>query len=91
MEMATYKAPEKVDAKNAKAVEKELLELIKNGDKNIVFDMSGMRYISSAGLRVLLNIQKGLLPDGNIYVSNVPDAVMEILDITGFSSMITSI
>lgn len=91
MEMFSYKAPEKVDARNSKKVEQDLLALIEKGEQEIVFDMEGMKYISSAGLRVLLNAQKKLLPSGNIYITNVPPAVTEILDITGFSSMINTI
>lgn len=91
MEMVSYKAPEKVDARNSKKVEQDLLALIEKGEQEIVFDMEGMKYISSAGLRVLLNAQKKLLPSGNIYITNVPPAVTEILDITGFSSMINTI
>lgn len=91
MEMCSYKAPEKVDARNSKKVEQDLLALIEKGEQEIVFDMEGMKYISSAGLRVLLNAQKKLLPSGNIYITNVPPAVTEILDITGFSSMINTI
>ena len=91
MEMFSYKAPEKVDARNSKKVEQDLLALIEKGEQEIDFDMEGMKYISSAGLRVLLNAQKKLLPSGNIYITNVPPAVTEILDITGFSSMINTI
>ncbi|MDO5132840.1 MAG: STAS domain-containing protein [Eubacteriales bacterium] len=46
-------------------------------------DCSGLQYISSAGLRVLMMIQKGL-PGAPVKLTGVNDAVWEILETTGF-------
>lgn len=55
----------------------------------LVFDLAGLEYISSAGLRVLLSTQKIMNNQGSMVVKNVPDEVMEIFDVTGFSSILT--
>ena len=43
-------------------------------------------YISSAGLRVLLNMQKGCA--GGVTLENINDVVREILEQTGFDSFL---
>ncbi|MDK2961359.1 MAG: hypothetical protein PWP20_485 [Eubacteriaceae bacterium] len=49
-----------------------------------------MDYISSAGLRVILMIQKKVnAAKGGLEVKNVCDTVMEIFDMTGFSDVLT--
>ncbi|MCR5347535.1 MAG: anti-sigma factor antagonist [Fretibacterium sp.] len=51
----------------------------------IVFDCSGLEYISSAGLRILLSLRKKeKVP---IRIVNVSPRVSEILEVTGFSQL----
>lgn len=53
--------------------------------KELYFDASGLDYISSAGLRLLLTIQKE--KKTKIHVINVSDTVMDIFETTGFTGM----
>lgn len=56
----------------------------------VVFDFSGLEYISSAGLRVLLAEQKAMNgKDGKMTIKNVNDTVMEVFEITGFVDILT--
>lgn len=55
----------------------------------MILDMQGLEYISSAGLRVLLKIQKIMNKKGTLKLVHVPDMVMEVLDITGFADFLT--
>lgn len=57
--------------------------------KNLIFDFGKLDYISSAGLRVLLIAQKAISGRGTIVVKNVNDTVRDILDMTGFSNILT--
>ena len=57
--------------------------------KNLVFDVKGLDYISSAGLRVLLSAQKKMQKIGTMKLINVCEDVMEVLEMTGFSSILT--
>ena len=54
--------------------------------KKIIFDFERLDYISSAGLRVLLACQKS---KGNVIIKNVNNDIKEVLDITGFSDILT--
>ncbi len=65
-------------------------ELAKVTANEIDFDFAKLDYISSAGLRVLLGTQKRLSASGGkMTIKNVCKAVMDVFDITGFSSILT--
>ncbi len=55
---------------------------------NLVLDVKGMEYISSAGLRVLLGAQKKMQKIGSMKVINVCDEVMEVFEMTGFADIL---
>ena len=58
--------------------------------KKIELDLSNLAYISSAGLRVLLMGEKNARSKGGAFaLRNVPEDIMEIFDITGFTSTLT--
>lgn len=60
--------------------------------KEIELDLEDLAYISSAGLRVLLISEKTAKKmDGKFIVSNIPDEIMEVLEMTGFSEILTII
>ena len=70
----------------------ELEEKVKgsiDGVTELVFDLAGLEYISSAGLRVLLSTQKIMEKQGKMKFINVSDIIMEIFDVTGFSEILT--
>lgn len=56
---------------------------------NLVLDVKGMEYISSAGLRVLLAAQKKMNKQGSMKVVNVREEVMEVFELTGFTDILT--
>ena len=56
--------------------------------KNLVLDLKGLEYISSAGLRVLLSAQKKMQKIGSMTVTNVCADVMEVLEMTGFADIL---
>ncbi len=60
-----------------------------DGVKNLVLDMKDLKYVSSAGLRVILSIQKKMNVQGNLKLTNVCDEIKEVLEITGFTSFLT--
>lgn len=51
------------------------------------FDFSGLEYLSSAGLRVLMMTYKKLSGTG-VRIDNVCDEIREVFDITGFSALL---
>ena len=56
---------------------------------NLVLDLKGLGYISSAGLRVLLGAQKRMQKIGSMKVTNVCEAVMDVFEMTGFADILT--
>ena len=58
------------------------------GISDVVIDLSKLEYISSAGLRVLLSIEKAVKSKGNLTVTNVSDEVMEVFELTGFTDIL---
>jgi uncharacterized protein (TIGR02172 family) len=77
----------RVDASNAAEAE-NLIFSIKNANpgKHTVVDADGLAYISSAGLRVILRLRK---EEPKLAIINVAADVYEVLDMTGFTDMIT--
>ena len=77
----------RLDTITAPALDKTINEDI--GDtKELVLDMKGLEYISSAGLRVLLSAQKKMQKSGSMKVINVCEEVMEVFEMTGFADIL---
>ena len=55
----------------------------------VTLDFEKLEYVSSAGLRVILSIQKNMAEKGGLKVTNVNDIIMEIFDVTGFAEILT--
>lgn len=77
----------RVDASNAAEAENKIFEIkAANEDKHIVVDAEELEYISSAGLRVILKLRKSA---PKLAIINVTPEVYEVLDMTGFTDMVT--
>ena len=56
---------------------------------NITLNFSGLAYVSSAGLRALLALQKQVnRTGGSLTLTNVSPVVMEVFEMTGFSGIL---
>ena len=65
-------------------------EMALEGVKEVVFDLAGLEYISSAGLRVLMAAQKAMMAaGGKMSVANPNAMVKGVFDMTGLSSVFT--
>ena len=84
----TIKVEGRLDTVTAPELEKEVKDSVQ-GVEVLVFDLAGLDYISSAGLRVVLSAQKIMNAQGKMIVKNVNEAVMEIFEITGFTDVLT--
>ncbi len=75
-----------IDTLNATDVQQEIEEILQNqGDASLVFDARELAYISSAGLRVILTIQKK--QHNNISIINLSAEVLGIFKMAGFQYM----
>ena len=87
-DVTTIEIAGRLDTTTAPVLEKTINEDI--GDaKNLVLDVNGLEYISSAGLRVLLAAQKKMQKIGSMKVINVCEEVMEVFEMTGFADILT--
>lgn len=84
----TIKLEGRLDTSSAPELEEELKESLKGTD-SLVMDFEKLEYISSAGLRVLLMALKLMRGKGKMKIVHVNDLVQEVLDVTGFSDMLT--
>ncbi|MDR2559800.1 MAG: STAS domain-containing protein [Oscillospiraceae bacterium] len=66
------------------------LESALSSTAHLVLDFNGVRYMSSAGLRVLLSGQKiSQSKNKSMVLKNIQKEVMEVFDVTGFTSILT--
>ena len=84
---ATITVAGRLDTTTAPMLDKTVNEDI-NDVKNLILDIKGIDYISSAGLRVLLSAQKKMQKIGSMKVLNVCPAVMEVFEMTGFADIL---
>ena len=86
-ECLTVRISGHLNAQTAPALSDEMSETL-DGVTKIVFDLSELDYISSAGMRVLLASYKLMAKrEGTMEVENVQPDVMNVLDTSGFASL----
>ena len=78
----------RLDTTTAPKLEEELRGSVA-GVSRLVFDLAKLEYVSSAGLRVLLAMQKLMNQQGEMMLQNVNEAVMEVFEVTGFSDILS--
>ena len=77
----------RVDASNAAEAEEKIFGVKRDHPgKHTVVDADLLDYISSAGLRVILRLRK---EEPGLAIINVAPDVYEVLDMTGFTDMVT--
>ena len=84
----TMKVAGRLDTTTAPDLEAQIIESLE-GVEELIFDFEELEYISSAGLRVLLSSQKKMMNVGSMKVKKVPETIMEIFEVTGFSDILT--
>lgn len=78
----------RIDTITAPDLEKEIRPYL-DGITDLILDFQHVNYVSSAGLRTLLLIQKIMLKQGNMKIVGVNDIVNDIFEVTGFSDILT--
>ena len=78
----------RLDTANSGEVSQDLLGSL-NGVKQLVLDFTDLVYISSSGLRILLQLVKQLKgQQGELIVRHVSKEIMDVFKMTGFSSLL---
>lgn len=79
-----------LDTLTSAEFEKVVAEILKENPEKVVLNGAELTYISSAGLRLLLTLQKGMKSrNGCFHLKNIRPEIMEIFNLTGFSSILT--
>ena len=55
-----------------------------DGISNVTLDFAKLEYISSAGLRALLQLRQTLDDKGSVTIVNANELIKEVFEITGF-------
>ncbi len=84
----TYTLTGRLDTVTAPEFEVDLKRSL-DGVSRLILDFSGLEYLSSSGLRVLLAAQKVMQRQGEMTLKNVNETIMEVFEITGFVDILT--
>ena len=78
---------DRLDTLTSPELDEELSESL-DGITNLVFDMTDLTYISSAGLRLLLMYHNKMKKQGKMSIRNLRKEVMTVLKLTGFDKFL---
>ena len=79
-----------IDAKTTPAIQEEILSVARSHDK-VIFDMSQVAYMSSAGLRMLLLLYRTAdFQNTNLIMSGLTEDIRDMMKITGFLNFFTT-
>ncbi len=80
----------RLDSNSSPPFEKQLQDFLISPNTHLIFDFNNLEYISSAGLRVVLNTAKAYHAGAYSFVAcAMQDHVLEVFEISGFDSFIT--
>jgi anti-anti-sigma factor len=79
----------RLDAASAPIAEGEINKALEGEQNRLLFDLSGLEYLSSGGLRVILSAAKEIRRrDGKVALAALRQYVYEIFEVSGFTAMI---
>lgn len=86
--LVTITVTGRMDAGTAPDFEEKCNHWIDQGNHELIVDFSGLEYISSAGLRVILGVGKKIKSNnGSLLFAGMSGMVKEVFEISGFSSI----
>jgi anti-sigma B factor antagonist len=80
--------PVRIDANSAEPLKERILREMED-DAEVLLDFGETGYISSAGLRVILTVQKKMKAKGlELELCNVKQQILEVFELTGFAGIV---
>ncbi len=77
-----------LDTASAAEVEQTLQPLYTTNGKDVVIDCTGLEYIASSGLRILISILKSSKAGGSkVVLKNLNNDIKDVFKLTGFISL----
>ena len=86
-EKLTVELTGRLDAVTAMEFDKTLSQELA-GITTLTLDLANLEYIASAGLRILLKLQKRMSGQGKMTVKNLQNPVREVIEMSGFSRIL---
>ena len=78
----------RIDNLSASLFQAHCDRVVAKGEKFIIFDFEDVRFLSSAGLRVIVTVGKKVqAAGGNLIFCGLKGPVAEVFEISGFSTM----
>ena len=78
----------RIDTTTSGAVEDTIRHVVDSGVRNLIVDLSGVEYISSAGLRVFLVLAKRMRDlRGKLVLSGMTEPVRQVFQLAGFMAL----
>ncbi len=84
-----YRLHGQLDSNASLEFEQKIFQAISNGSKNMILNLNGLHYISSAGIRVILKaIDTIKRLDGRIILCCLQNYVKEVFEISGMGVLL---
>ncbi len=79
----------RLDANSSEEFREKILQIIEDGAKKVILDCENLNYISSAGLRVVLEATKEIKRhEGKIMLCALQDYIKEVFEIAQFDTFL---
>lgn len=78
----------RIDTNTAMEFGEQVNDLLDNVSL-LTLDFTDVEYISSLGLRAILELQKRMLSQGAMKIVNANESVMDVFNMTGFNKILT--
>lgn len=85
----TFAVVGRLDATTSPQLEEYAQKLYSSGSIDLAVDFADCDYVSSAGLRVIVAMQKRASAKGSLVFRNVQPAIMDVFEMTGFINILT--
>ncbi|MCX6071057.1 MAG: STAS domain-containing protein [Chloroflexi bacterium] len=79
----------RIDSSSSADLEASLQALVDKGKRNLVLDMSKVEFLSSSGLRVIVNAYKACKEVGQLCVAQPSERAASSLSIAGIDTLFT--
>ena len=77
----------RIDSVTAPELEKELMSAT-DSIRELILDFAEIDYVSSAGLRMIVALQKRMNQQGSLVILNVRPEIISILEVTGLYKLL---
>lgn len=77
-----------LDGEGTQVLEEKVIALLESGEDKLLFDFSGLDYINSSGLRVLvLAYQRLKKASGKVAICGIKDYIQEVFEVSGYDKI----